>query len=78
MSPALAAAGVSSVPASGNLAKKSERQLAQRTIRPSGPILSSSMLYLLAQVGQTMSMANQCDNPARSRKGLSSVGRVHG
>ena len=40
------------------------RQAAQRTMRPSAPICAGSIMYSLAQDGQTMSMANQTGRPA--------------
>jgi hypothetical protein len=41
------------------------RQRAHRTMRPSVPTLAGSMVYWLAQDGQTMSMANRAE-PRRS------------
>jgi hypothetical protein len=67
---ASALASSSAVRSSARVTKKSVRQLAQRTFRPVGPIFSSSMLYPLAQDGQTMSMANQLRSLAASCEAL--------
>jgi len=52
-------------------------QLAQRTVRPSAPSRPGSIMYSLAQDGQTMSMANQ-PGGMRPAKAYSSVHLVKG
>src|SRR3954471_5300870 len=52
-------ASSSSVSSGSPATKKVSRQAAQRTMRPSAPICAGSIMYSLAQDGQTISMANQ-------------------
>ena len=52
-------ASSSSVCSGSPATKKVSRQAAQRTMRPSAPICAGSIIYSLAQDGQTISMANQ-------------------